>query len=181
MTRVDASGGRREFYVVGTVHTPGSASAEEVRAVIERVRPDAVVLELDQERLDALVDTALHASSTTPAGSGSSPGGGGGDDPARDDDDLPSLPYALASPTGYGADFLSGFAAAEAAGAVVVLGDAKARSLPDAIRANLARAPPRSSTPRGSGDPSPTSSKPSARSNPNPPKHHRPRPPPPRR
>ena len=137
VTRVDASGGRREFYVVGTVHTPGSASAEEVRAVIERVRPDAVVLELDQERLDALVDTALHASSTTPAGSGSSPGGGGGDDPARDDDDLPSLPYALASPTGYGADFLSGFAAAEAAGAVVVLGDAKARSLPDAIRANL--------------------------------------------
>ena len=137
VTRVDASGRRREFYVVGTVHTPGSASAEEVRAVIERVRPDAVVLELDQERLDALVDTALHASSTTPAGSGSSPGGGGGGDPARDDDDLPSLPYALASPTGYGADFLSGFAAAEAAGAVVVLGDAKARSLPDAIRANL--------------------------------------------
>ena len=73
VTRVDASGRRREFYVVGTVHTPGSASAEEVRAVIERVRPDAVVLELDQERLDALVDTALHASSTTPAGSGSSP------------------------------------------------------------------------------------------------------------
>ena len=50
--RIDRRGVAREFYVVGTVHTPGSASADEVRSVIERVKPNAVVLELT-ERLTA--------------------------------------------------------------------------------------------------------------------------------
>ena len=49
-----------------------------------------------------------------------------------------SLPYALASSArGYGADFVAGAAAAEAIGALVVLGDAKARSLPDELRARM--------------------------------------------
>ena len=57
--RVDSRGVDREFYVVGTVHTPGSASADEVRSVIERVRPQAVVLELDQEGFDPSSFTAF--------------------------------------------------------------------------------------------------------------------------
>ena len=49
-----------------------------------------------------------------------------------------SLPYALVSSArGYGADFVAGAAAAEAVGALVVLGDAKARSLPDELRARM--------------------------------------------
>lgn len=40
--RTSARGECFEFYVVGTVHTPGSGSAEEVRRVIERLAPDAV-------------------------------------------------------------------------------------------------------------------------------------------
>jgi hypothetical protein len=146
VTRVDGRGQRHEFYVVGTVHTPGSASADEVRAVIERVRPDAVVLELDQERLDAVVATAMHAE--TSASDHPDPDA----EPDLDQDvdrdvprgsrALPSFPYALASPpAGYGADFLSGAVAAEAAGALVVLGDAKARSLPEQIRARLFASP----------------------------------------
>ena len=108
LTRVDARGRRHEFYVVGTVHTPGSASAAEVRAVVETVRPDAVVLELDQERLDAIVatDLALALATSTSSTRGAS----------------------------YGADFLAGASAAESARALVVLGDAKARSLPDELR-----------------------------------------------
>ena len=146
VTRVDGRGQRHEFYVVGTVHTPGSASADEVRAVIERVRPDAVVLELDQERLDAVVATAMHAE--TSASDHPDPDA----EPDLDQDvdrnvprgsrALPSFPYALASPpAGYGADFLSGAVAAEAAGALVVLGDAKARSLPEEIRTRLFASP----------------------------------------
>ena len=41
--------------VVGTVHTP-CQSAAEVRRVIAACKPDAVVVELDQERLDLLLD-----------------------------------------------------------------------------------------------------------------------------
>jgi hypothetical protein len=43
-----------EFYVVGTSHA-SAAAAVDVRRVIRRVKPQAVVLELDQERADALV------------------------------------------------------------------------------------------------------------------------------
>ena len=57
--RLDRRGVAREFYVVGTVHTPGSASADEVRSVIERVKPNAVVLELDQERFDGVLATFM--------------------------------------------------------------------------------------------------------------------------
>ena len=106
VARTDSRGRRYEFYVVGTVHTPGCASAEEVREVIERVRPDAVVLELDQERLDITVANAMVATSAE-----------------------------------YGADLLAGAVAAERLGAIVVLGDAKARSLPDLVRARLLASP----------------------------------------
>ena len=147
VTRVDSRGQRHEFYVIGTVHTPGSASADEVRAVIERVRPDAVVLELDQERLDGVVATALHAETDRPEPASDRPNPSAEPDRDRDVDrdvssSWPSFPYALAAPpAGYGADFLSGAVAAEAAGALVVLGDAKARSLPEHIRARLFDAP----------------------------------------
>ena len=107
VTRTDSRGRRYEFYVVGTVHTPGCASAEEVREVIERVRPDAVVLELDQERLDITVANAMVATGRTE----------------------------------YGADLLAGATAAERLGALVVLGDAKARSLPELARARLLTSP----------------------------------------
>ena len=72
---------------------------------------DAVVLELDQERLDAIVatDLALALATSTSSTRGAS----------------------------YGADFLAGASAAEAIGALVVLGDAKARSLPDELRARI--------------------------------------------
>ena len=106
VTRTDSRGRRYEFYVVGTVHTPGCASAEEVREVIERVRPDAVVLELDQERLDITVANAM-----------------------------------VATTAEYGADLLAGAVAAERLGAMVVLGDAKARSLPELARARLLTSP----------------------------------------
>ena len=46
--------GSRELIVVGTAHTP-CRSAEEVAAAIDRARPDVVVIELDQERLDGLL------------------------------------------------------------------------------------------------------------------------------
>lgn len=107
VTRTDSRGRRYEFYVVGTVHTPGCASAEEVSEVIERVRPDAVVLELDQERLDITVANAMVATGRTE----------------------------------YGADLLAGATAAERLGALVVLGDAKARSLPELARARLLTSP----------------------------------------
>jgi len=107
VTRTDSRGRRYEFYVVGTVHTSGCASAEEVREVIERVRPDAVVLELDQERLDITVANAMVATGRTE----------------------------------YGADLLAGATAAERLGALVVLGDAKARSLPELARARLLTSP----------------------------------------
>ena len=74
--------------------------------MIERVRPDAVVLELDQERLDITVANAMVATSAE-----------------------------------YGADLLAGAVAAERLGAIVVLGDAKARSLPDLVRARLLASP----------------------------------------
>ena len=127
--RRDSRGVDREFYIVGTVHTPGSASADEVRCVIERVRPEAVVLELDQERFDGVLATFMRdedddAARTQSQDSASTSG--------------MSLPYALASSArGYGADFVAGASAAEAIGALVVLGDAKARSLPDELRARV--------------------------------------------
>ena len=150
------TGQRYEFYVVGTVHTPGCSSAAEVAAVIERLVPDAVMLELDQERLDAVVASSERASlKKFPGGDVKGGGGarGGGCDEEEDPGgsrgrglslpslSLPSLPYALASTSGYGADFLSGAVAAEAAGALVVLGDTKVRSLPDELRRRLVGAP----------------------------------------
>ena len=100
--RMDTCGNRFEFYVVGTVHVPGCASAAEVTDVIQTVRPHAVVLELCQERLDISLANALAATSP-----------------------------------GYGADFLAGAVAAEKLGALVVLGDAKVRSLPELARARV--------------------------------------------
>ena len=186
--RTDARGQRFDFYVVGTVHTPGSASAAEVACVIQSLRPDCVVLELDQmgipgsstrildprflgqvtwhrmtwraisarpshqERLDAVVAVDFAASSAASSASASaastsasassdsasaSSDATDADADADDDSDagadalsssapsplrLPSLPYALASPTpGYGADFVSGARSAEALGALMVL------------------------------------------------------------
>ena len=141
--RLDRRGVAREFYVVGTVHTPGSASADEVRSVIERVKPNAVVLELDQERFDGVLATFMRdededamrrtrSSSPTPSSSSTTTSSTAGTFAPL------SLPYALASSArGYGADFVAGAAAAEAIGALVVLGDAKARSLPDELRARM--------------------------------------------
>jgi len=59
---------RRELLVVGTAHTP-CQSAAEVTAIIERSRPDVVVIELDQERLEALLeDNEPAVFSTRPLG-----------------------------------------------------------------------------------------------------------------
>ena len=94
-----------------------------MRAVIERVRPDAVVLELDQERLDGVVATAMHAETDRPEPASDRPNPSA--EPDRDrgvDRDVPSswpsFPYALAAPpAGYGAPIsLSGAVAREAAG-----------------------------------------------------------------
>jgi hypothetical protein len=46
----------RELYVVGTAHTP-CRSAAEVEATVQAIRPDVVVVELDQERLERLMRT----------------------------------------------------------------------------------------------------------------------------
>ncbi|KAL1508388.1 hypothetical protein AB1Y20_004498 [Prymnesium parvum] len=48
----------RELLVIGTVHTPSAQQLEEVKSTIRAVRPDAVVLELDQERLEILLRDA---------------------------------------------------------------------------------------------------------------------------
>ena len=145
--RLDRRGVAREFYVVGTVHTPGSASADEVRSVIERVKPNAVVLELDQERFDGVLATFMRdededamrrTRSPTPSPSSSSSSSSSTTSSTAGTFAPLSLPYALASSArGYGADFVAGAAAAEAIGALVVLGDAKARSLPDELRARM--------------------------------------------
>lgn len=47
--------GGRTFHVVGTAHV-SLRSVDEVRAVIARVRPDSVAVELDAHRLEALTD-----------------------------------------------------------------------------------------------------------------------------
>ena len=49
--------GDREIWLVGTAHV-SQRSVEEVRRVIEEVRPDTVCVELDQMRYDALTDEA---------------------------------------------------------------------------------------------------------------------------
>ena len=46
------------IYVIGTAHTP-CRSADEVRGLIAKVRPDAVVLELDAERWEQLNERRL--------------------------------------------------------------------------------------------------------------------------
>ena len=43
----------REYFVIGTAHV-SHTSVDEVRSVIERVRPDVVAVELCQQRFDAL-------------------------------------------------------------------------------------------------------------------------------
>lgn len=50
-------GGGRALYLVGTAHVSQS-SAQEVRQLIERLRPDTVCVELDTARYEALVDEA---------------------------------------------------------------------------------------------------------------------------
>ncbi len=47
--------GSRTFHIVGTAHVSQSSVAE-VEAVIDEVRPDVVCIELDKNRLDALLD-----------------------------------------------------------------------------------------------------------------------------
>ena len=44
----------RELLVLGTAHTP-CASAAEARALVAAAKPDVLMLEIDQERLDALL------------------------------------------------------------------------------------------------------------------------------
>ena len=44
----------RELLVLGTAHTP-CASAAEARALVASAKPDVLMLEIDQERLDALL------------------------------------------------------------------------------------------------------------------------------
>jgi hypothetical protein len=97
------------------------------------------MLELDQERLDAVVASSLAFVSSTPITElGALVKKDGYDDADTPPlSSFPSLPYALASQPGYGADFASGASAAEAVGSLVVLGDAKARSLPDELRRRL--------------------------------------------
>ena len=95
-------------------------------------RSDAVVLELDQERLDGVV-AALHAETDRPEPASDRPNPSA--EPDRDRDvrpgrvlSWPSFPYALAArPRGYGAIPLGAVAAGRGA-PLVVLGDAKARS-----------------------------------------------------
>lgn len=53
VTRIES--GDREIFIVGTAHI-SRRSVDEVRCVIEEVRPDTVCVELDQTRYDALVD-----------------------------------------------------------------------------------------------------------------------------
>ena len=44
--------GNRKITVIGTAHTPSRRQREEVEALISEVRPDAVLVELDAERLE---------------------------------------------------------------------------------------------------------------------------------
>ena len=44
-----------EFYIIGTSHKTGKSGARRVRTLVDAVRPSCVVLELDQERADALL------------------------------------------------------------------------------------------------------------------------------
>ena len=44
--------GNRKITVIGTAHTPSRRQREEVEALIAEVRPDAVLVELDAERLE---------------------------------------------------------------------------------------------------------------------------------
>ena len=44
--------GNRKITVIGTAHTPSKRQREEVEALIAEVRPDAVLVELDAERLE---------------------------------------------------------------------------------------------------------------------------------
>ncbi|KAH8048238.1 hypothetical protein JL722_12642 [Aureococcus anophagefferens] len=58
------SSATRTLTVIGTVHTPSAVQRAEVRAVIDAAQPDAVVVELDAERLETLWDRSRDA---TPA------------------------------------------------------------------------------------------------------------------
>ncbi|RMG44705.1 MAG: TraB/GumN family protein [Acidobacteria bacterium] len=51
----ELSDGERRFFLVGTAHV-SRRSVEEVREAIDRLRPDAVCVELDENRYRALVD-----------------------------------------------------------------------------------------------------------------------------
>lgn len=44
-----------EFYIIGTSHKTGKSGARRVQSLVDAVRPSCVVLELDQERADALL------------------------------------------------------------------------------------------------------------------------------
>ena len=44
--------GNRKITVIGTAHTPSRRQREEVEALIAEVKPDAVLVELDAERLE---------------------------------------------------------------------------------------------------------------------------------
>ena len=46
----------RTLHVAGTVHTPSSMQQAEVATLIESTRPDVVLVELDQPRLEALLE-----------------------------------------------------------------------------------------------------------------------------
>jgi hypothetical protein len=53
----------RAIIVVGTAHTPSAKQLREVEALVKEQRPDVVLLELDQERLDRLLQTDADARS----------------------------------------------------------------------------------------------------------------------
>lgn len=53
ITRIELDG--KEFILIGTAHV-SKESAEEVKAVIEQEQPDAVCIELDQQRYESIVD-----------------------------------------------------------------------------------------------------------------------------
>ena len=53
ITRIELDG--KEYILIGTAHV-SKESAEEVKAVIEQEQPDAVCIELDQQRYESIVD-----------------------------------------------------------------------------------------------------------------------------
>ncbi|KAK3289613.1 hypothetical protein CYMTET_2965 [Cymbomonas tetramitiformis] len=155
-----------EVYVIGTVHT-ACKSAEQVQRLMSHVRPDVVVLELDQERLDDVIFKRLPNVQAELAS-------GGATDSASELASVPKLsaflpwfrrrgairlqeegPGGLLLSLGMsffyswssaltgkriGEEFAAALTEAERLGAVVVLGDSKARDVLTQLGSALAGA-----------------------------------------